>query len=136
MPTAVAESIELRVVVRGECLCGTPYPIGDRPGDCRHDVVSTWGEIEYPAARPDRGEVGHLILAPRGWVDSMARGGYGVSNACAGSTWAASTKRDKGSPTRRFLHLAYDGRGWTWEMFRAHWDDNRGPDLYIGRWPD
>lgn len=37
---------------------------------------------------------------------------------------------------RLFTNIEYFGTRWTWELFDAHWSDGRGPDIYIGRWPD
>jgi hypothetical protein len=36
---------------------------------------------------------------------------------------------------RLFCHLEYEGAGWTWELFKAHWWDGHDMKIYVGKWP-
>ena len=122
-------SIELRVVIEGECDHGPKFAWEPRT-QCRHWVECDWGRIEHPKARPDRGEVGHLVLvAADGLYDLIINGpNWRDRPALASATLDGP---------RMFYHLDYDGRRWTWELFPCHWADGaKHPELYIGRWPD
>ncbi len=156
---AATQRIELRITTQGECTCGTVHSIDNWPPVHGHHIECDWGRIEHPDPRPDRGEVGHLILA-MGWTVG--------ANLAAGPVYHARDVDDDGrvrwqeytateQDGRIFLHTAWpvyshgdgtpseDGseepptgcQRFTWELFLAHFADGKGPeDIWIGRWPD
>lgn len=98
------------------------WPVG--PND---DCLTPWGPIQYTAPRPDRDEVGHLMLAmPRTIQRHLASGPEWHHGALHSITRASD---------RLFAHIDYQGHRWTWELHEAHFADN-GQQIYIGRWPD
>lgn len=125
-------SIEIRWVVEGECHCGTVRPIG-APITCTHRLVTEWGEIEYTEPRPDRGQVGHQLLAMPAWFTELQHGGPALVRH--GRRYSATLDGN-----RRFLHLGYGHQRWTWEMFdariAARLADGRAMSVLLGRWPD
>lgn len=157
--TARQQSVELRIATEGECTCGVMHHTNHPPPGHAHHVECDWGSIDYSDPRPDRGEVGHLVLA-MGWVIG--------SNLNGGPTYVARDIDSDGrvryqeySATehggRLFLHTAWpiyshgdglpteDGseipptgyQRWIWELFPAHFADGKGPErIYVGRWPD
>ena len=156
---ADAGSVELRITTEGECTCGKVYPTGNPPPGHDHHVECDWGRIEHTDPRPDRGEVGHLLLA-MGWsVGATLNGGPAYrgrdidpDGRVRWQEYSATTQDG-----RLFIHTAYpiyshgdgmpseDGgelpptgfRRWTWELFPAHFADGKGPEgIYVGRWPD
>lgn len=123
-------SVELRLTVQGHCECGVPHNIGEYQSQCVHDVGCDWGVIQYSDPRPALGQVGHLMLATGWWVGAMLNKGprrddrYGQTSV---------TEQDG----RLFIHMDWEDQHWTWELFKAHFSDGKGPDdLFIGRWPD
>ncbi|XTP37106.1 hypothetical protein ACORG1_13190 [Mycobacterium sp. TJFP1] len=150
-------SIELRTVIEGECTCGVPYGRDEKPPAHSHHIECDWGRIDHPDPRPDRDEVGHLLLVTPAIVelDLIAAQYHSREIDPDGRVqWQeySATRRDG----RLFIHTAYpiyshgegvptaDGgevtpvtaRRWTWELFEAYWQDGRGPEIYLGRWPD
>jgi hypothetical protein len=156
-------SVELRYVKTGTCDHG-PKRIGEPRMSCEHRVESDWGLIEHPEARPDRGEVGHLLLVTRPYFECLLTGeggcrryierGFDPDGRVRWQEFTATTRGD-----RRFLSTAWPvfshGQGitqedgselppertqcWTWELFEAHWADVESQPvtpLFIGRWPD
>lgn len=125
-------SIEVRWVIEGECRCGTVQPIG-APITCTHRLVTEWGEIAHYDPRPDRGEVGHLILTMPSWFSEVHRSGPALFRD--GRAYTATVDGD-----RRFLHLAFGRVRWTWEMFdaciAAPLVGGRAVSVLLGRWPD
>jgi hypothetical protein len=120
------------------CICRQPYFEGQEP-NCVHEFVTDFGVVEHPLPRPDRGEVGPLILADHEWVEFSC--GRRPALLAFRDTEVSFTRRDG----RTFLHCDYpvsgdNPRRWTWELFEAHWEpdsphqDNR--PMLIGRWPD
>ena len=124
------------------------WPVG-----ARGEAVTQWGVIEYPDPRPDRGEVGHLILA----TTASLRGDDYYARDCTdeGRTRWQYYSGPKQQDGRLFLSTAYpvyssnniyddngwiftdETQSWTWELFPAHFSDGGGPhDVYVGRWPD
>jgi hypothetical protein len=98
-----------------------------------HVVECDWGVIEHGDPRPDRGQIGHLMLTMRDYVDQLAKDG-----PCL---WAHKGYRcdhaffDGG---RVFVRSTWRDQSWTWELFDAHWSDGcKWPiGLMVGRWPD
>lgn len=152
-------SIELRMTTEGECTCGMVYHTNHPPPGHDHHIECDWGRIEYSDPRPDRGEVGHLVLA-MGWIigSNLDKGPSYIARDIDGDgrvRWQEydATARDG----RLFIHTAWpvysqgdglpaeDGsefpptghQRWTWELHPAHFADGQGPEvIYVGRWPD
>jgi hypothetical protein len=121
-------SVELRMTVEGHCECGIPHDIGYR-SECRHNLVCEWGVIEHSAPRPDRNQVGHLMLITPDYVGQL------LSSPQAHPPGALSSATIDGE--RLFVHMDYQGHKWTWELFEAHWGDGKNrPEVFVGRWPD
>lgn len=125
-------SVELRIINHGadKCHCGVPYP-SDCPSvpGCRHYIECDWGVIYNSEADPHKG-LEHLILTTESYVENLLASGPRPSSR--GGTHSASRDGD-----RVFVHLDYDGRRTTWEVFPAYFDDGGGPhDIVVGRWPD
>jgi hypothetical protein len=122
-------SVELRWAVQGHCECGIPHDIGYQ-SECIHDLECDWGVIEHSDPRPDRGHVGHLVLVPGWWAGSILRTGPHYDPKYGTTT--VTTQDD-----RLFIHMDWEGKRWTWELFEAHFSDGKGPDnMLIGMWPD
>lgn len=96
-------------------------------------IECDWGVIEHSEPRPDRGEVGHLMIATSDYVSQLLREGPDDCHCHHGGANSA-TELDG----RLFAHIDYEGQRWTWELFNAHWWDNapQTPALLVGRWPD
>lgn len=132
--------VELRWVIEGECRCGEPLSPGENHPRHWHHLESPWGRVEHSCPRPDRGEVGHLMLADLEWVAGVL-GSEGYRRA--GGWWTATTAPDEQNPSRSriFCHLEYPptGERWTWEMFAAEITPSRpegARPLLLGKWPD
>lgn len=123
------------------------WPVGEE-GRC----FTVLGEVEHPEPRPDRGEVGHLMLAAADWVAQLITDGPQLMRW--GGVFSASTDargtfvRLDYEPFKLGLH-AWCGvpvpepeslaGSWTWQMHDAHWSNDRGVGcrpLMIGCWPD
>lgn len=150
-------SVELRIRIEGECHCGTVREPDEPPSLCEHIIECDWGDVDFSHPRPDRDEVGHLILATRWSIDRAADGVsylfYRDCDSDGRTRWQEYTVTT--SCDRTFLHTAWPiynhGEGnpaesgtdpplpiqrWTWELFDAHWFDGFQQEIYIGRWPD
>lgn len=125
------------------------WPVG-----ARNEAVTQWGVIDYPDPRPDRGEVGPLIIAV---AASLHEEEEYYARGCTpeGRTrwqYYSGVRKQSG---RLFLSTAYpiyssinihddsgwifskETQSWTWELFPAHFADGEGPyGVYVGRWPD
>lgn len=121
-------SIELRWVIDGECVCGLVRE-ADAPATCTHRLVTDWGEVVHGNPQPSRGEVGYLILTQAKWFHDLYH--WGPTMHTDGRIYRATVTNG-----RRFVHLAYQGQRWTWEMFDAHWADGCTIPTLLGRWPD
>lgn len=149
-------SIELHIATEGDCTCGTPYPADKPPPTHGHHVESKWGRINHPDPRPDRNEVGHLILGLPMRVKAAMNGEYRFRQRDTAGRRLWQEYRTTTQGERTFLHTAWpiydhgDGipagdRGelrptpiqrWTWELFPAHFADSPDVPWLIGRWPD
>lgn len=124
-------SVELRWVVDGPCFCGIPRRSSEEPHP-RHNhwVECDYGAIEYPNPRPDRGEVGHLMLVEQNYVSRL----LDQPNLIAQGGRIDSATVHNG---RTFAHVDYRTMRWTWELFDAHFSDGEGPyDMMLGVWRD
>lgn len=155
----MSRSVELRITVEGHCCCGIPYPSDNPPPDHAHHIECDWGRIEHTDPRPDRGAVGHLLLAT-GWViggqldkgpiyrardvDDDYRIRWQAYNATShgdrlfvSTAWPIYSHGD-GTPREDGAEEPPTGcQRWTWELFPAHFADGKGPDnIFVGRWPD
>lgn len=93
-----------------------------------HQCESDWGVIEHTRARPERGEVGHLILVSVTGYHQLIHGPMPEGASMATRSFSGD---------RAFYCLDYDGQRWTWELFETHWVDEPGSHpVFIGRWPD
>lgn len=149
-------SIELRIVIEGQCDHGAKYPWESRT-QCQHHVECDWGRIEHPDPRPDLDRVGHLILITPKMVELDLDAPQYQSREIDPDgrvRWQEYSATRQGG--RLFIRTAYpiyshgegipsDGGGetapitvqhWTWELLEAHWQDGKGPEIYLGRWPD
>jgi len=96
------------------------------------EVDCCWGVIEHSDPRPDRDEVGHLMLTTRSYIEKILEDPRPLK---APSSRALHQVTSDGG--RIFAHIHYFGKKWTWELFEAHFSDGKGPDdILIGRWPD
>ncbi|MCB1287428.1 MAG: hypothetical protein KDB47_06975 [Mycobacterium sp.] len=93
------------------------------------DIITDLGEIEWPEPRPDRGQVGPLMLTTPGYVAKLKADG--PTPTSYGAMHGVTTRG--GSD---FAYIDYRGRRWVWELLEAHFSDGEGPDILIGRWPD
>jgi len=100
------------------------WPVG-ADGRCMTDL----GEIAHPNPRPDRAEVGALMLATSSYIAELKAGGP-QSTTHGALHWVTS------QGARDFAHIDYMGRHWVWELIPAHFSDRSGPQVLIGRWPD
>ncbi|AFQ97469.1 hypothetical protein DOROTHY_79 [Mycobacterium phage Dorothy] len=125
-------SLEIRRGTHGPCKCPGPYG-PDEEIQCSHWWECDWGVIEHSDPRPDRGEVGHLMLATTGYVDLLLNNGPIPFLMKGGRVDSASVDGD-----RLFVHIEWGGKRWTWELFEAHICVGKGwpHNLLIGRWPD
>jgi hypothetical protein len=152
MPDAhlATRSVGVWRTVSGDCTCGIPYPADDPPKRThRHYLECEWGVVQYTQARPDRGEVGPLVIVSRdGFLDLLENGDNQLDKPAVASAYIEDW--------RLFYRLDYDGQHWIWELFEMHWTDlDDGPDerceqapgtypkchahacnLLIGRWSD
>ena len=85
------------------------------------DFSCVWGVIEHPLPKP--GEVGPLMLTTPGYIRKLLQ---------------EPSPRDlvTADGRRMFAHSRIGHRIWTWELFPAYFDDNLGPPIIIGKWPD
>lgn len=127
-------SIELSFTTEGECECGIPRTIGERPPRCVHRVVCVFGELQYSPPRPARGEVGHLVLTTQRYFRHLMSHGPHDSWQDGYRETRSASKVDG----RDFVHLDFEGYRWSWEVHPAHWEDQRQDDvpLLIGVWRD
>jgi hypothetical protein len=136
-------SVEIRMVVEGECNCGNPYPSDNpQPATCFHFIECEWGKIPFTTIanpKPENGDIGHLILTTQNWVESLLKGGpIFYPPLLRQPPWFEKRYRGSVDGERIFIHLEYREMKWTWELFEAHWA-NEGfdaQDVMIGRWPD
>ncbi|BCP29588.1 hypothetical protein JF780_05695 [Mycobacterium intracellulare] len=122
-------SVELRIVCDrpDDCTLGVSKPIRDTD-HCNHQIGCDWGAIrnsEVDTRRP----IEHLMLVTPDVVERMLEHGPEIGTRGG----LVSCTEDDG---RKFFHLEYDDKRWTWELFDAHWWDDEGPEIYVGRWPD
>jgi hypothetical protein len=87
-----------------------------------------WGDIEHSDPRPDRGEVGHLMLCMPEYADRLLSTGPELHHGALHSV----TESARG----RFAHVEYGRARWTWELLPAHFSDGQGPPILLGKWPD
>lgn len=122
-------SVELRIVIEGECTCGTPLEPGENPPEHHHRIECDWGRINNAAADP-RYSIEHLMLTTDSYIKQLLES--------PSITFLRGTHSASVDGTRTFFHLDYEGRHWTWEVFAACWADGKGkPDgIMVGRWPD
>lgn len=124
-------SVELRFVIEGECDHG-PKSIDEPRAECAHHLECCWGRVEHPDPRPDRNEVGHLMLVGTDYVQELLANGPLLRQKRAGRVDSVTSDGE-----RLFAHVDYYGKHWTWELFEAHFADGEGPDnMLLGRWPD
>lgn len=112
-------------------------------------ATCNWGTIDHPDPRPDRGEVGHLVIViTDAFTQKPIYLHRGFDDHGRELLQQYTYSEHDG---RSFVHTAYPcyrasdnpGAGptpqtmrWTWELFPAEFDDGLGPNIMIGRWPD
>lgn len=131
------EVIEIREVVTGECRHGIAYCASQRK------FMTLWGELEYPCPRPDRDEVGHLLLTDMSYAMKLLVNG--PKRGPGGGIHMHSVTSDKGI---LYAHIDFQAdvdsprRSWVWRLYPAalffcdgsQWNPPGGAAL--GRWPD
>jgi hypothetical protein len=133
-------SVEIRMVVEDQCNCGNPYP-SDNPPTCFHFLECEWGKIPFTNTnpKPEHGEVLHLMLTTRYWVELLLKDGPVLYPPMLRQPpWFEKRYSGSVDGDRIFVSLEYRDMKWTWELFEAHWA-NEGfgaEDVMIGRWPD
>ncbi|MDV6979633.1 hypothetical protein [Mycobacterium intracellulare] len=121
-------SIEIRRRTEGECPCGTPQPI-NAPITCRHWYECDWGRFNN-AELDTRRPIEHLMVTTGNHVRRLLE--IGPEPGTRGGVVGAYIEDG-----RTFVWLEYRRGSYVWELFPAHFEDNRGPiDLFVGRWPD
>jgi hypothetical protein len=133
-------SVEIRMVVEGQCNCGNPYP-SDNPqtATCFHFLECEWGKISPTNPKPEHGEVLHLMLTTRYWVEILLKDGpFLYPPMLSQPPWFEKRYSGSVDGDRIFVSLEYRDMKWTWELFEAHWSDLTvgAEDVMIGRWPD
>jgi len=92
--------------------------------------VTDWGVIKHGCPQPNRGDVDQLMLATPTWVRHLLSC---KSKVMVRGCWQWVTTDGR----RIWAHIEdLDGRTWVWELFPAYFDDGKGPQILIGRWPD
>lgn len=148
-------SIEIRMASSGICNHG-PHALDAPRTECQHWAECDWGQV-MSEGRPDLDDVGPLVLVPRNWALQTVNEAVIYPRRPDDHGRARYQRyRVDNRNGRLFIHTdwpVYDrGQGvragdgsekpptpmqsWTWELFDAHWWDGRGPEIYIGRWPD
>lgn len=124
-------SLEIRRGTEGDCVCPHSHPDGS--WRCRHWWECDFGILEHTDPRPDRGEIGYLMVSTQDYFENLLQS----STVWPRKGWRRDSASVRGG--RRFQHSEWNGQRWTWELFDAHFHD-RGPtdkqQLLIGRWPD
>jgi hypothetical protein len=131
-------SVEIRMVVEGECNCENPSD-KPHPPTCFHFLECGWGKIPFTDPSPERGEVGHLMLTTRYWVELLLEDGPILYPPMLSQPpWFEKRYIVSADGDRIFVSLEYRDMKWTWELFEAHWSHLAvgAGDLMIGRWPD
>ena len=91
-------------------------------------VWCQWGVIEHSCPRPDRGQVGSLMIVTAEYLRELLDNGP--------REWPRGTHSVTTDGRRVFARHDYNWQRWTWELFPAYFTDNQGPPICIGRWPD
>jgi hypothetical protein len=91
------------------------------------EFVCDWGNFPHSNPRPDRREVGELMIATREYVEQLKAGSLMYHGA------VHSVKEKNG---RMFARIDWYRKHWTWELHEARWWDGAGPEVLVGRWPD
>lgn len=116
--------------------------------------MSPFGEVEHPCARPDRDEIGHLMLAHLPWVKLLLSGNcHGIVQSWGGR-WSAFERDGRvfarldyrpfrlGVLLDRMLgNLVEDEpepteKSWTWELYETDLMDANAEPMLLGVWPD
>lgn len=95
-----------------------------------NDLECDYGVIEYGDPRPDRAEVGPLMLVTDDYLLELMFEPQPRS-AHEGALHQVTT-----ADGRLFAHVYHGGGHWVWELFNAHFQDGQGPGIHVGRWPD
>lgn len=103
-------------------------------------LMSDLGEIEYSQPRPHLGEVGELMLITHDGFEFCQQAPNLCNDASRSRAWTQWFTENKSLVSasvkegRKYYHLTYKGKTWTWELFRARWTDCANTVLlYIGR---
>lgn len=100
-----------------------------RPTPDGTDMMCEFGVIERSDPRPERGDVQHLMLTTRDYVDHLLAHGPTVG----GHGQVDSVRLVDGV---LYADIEYNGQRWTWQLYEADWWDGKGPEILVGRWPD
>lgn len=123
--------VELWWETIGRCDHG-PKPIGAQRTYCEHRLMSPFGHVEHTAPRPDRGEVGHLMLTTPCYTKVLLEQGP-QPNTCNPHQLDSVTVE----AGKLFAHIHFQGEHWVWELFDTVWrDEDDWPVVQLGRWPD
>lgn len=92
-----------------------------------------WGRLINAEAEPTRG-FRHLLLTTRGYFNRL------LERTEPKFHWRGCEHSVTRDGNRLFMHVDYQGKRTTWELFDAHFageEGGRSPaGLMIGRWPD
>lgn len=92
------------------------------------NIECDWGELNNTEANPHRG-LQPLMIVVGDYVQKLID--EGPQFGPYGGYHSVTTDGQ-----RLFAHLDYSGQRTTWELFEAHLEDEQGPPIFIGRWPD
>ena len=95
-----------------------------------NELVCDWGPFPYGDPRPERNQVGELILCTVDYAELLLREGPLPAPPCPLVTHNVTRAGDAMA-----AHVDHQGRPWTWILHPAHWWDDDGPPILVGRWP-
>ena len=97
--------------------------------DDTNELVCDWGMIIHSDPRPERGQVGALMLTTTDYVQTLITSGPKINDDVVHSVTVDGD--------RIFAHINYFDKHWCWELFDARWwDDFEIGRWLVGRWPD
>lgn len=143
----VAMSVELRILIEGECTCGIPHHIDEEPFPIHwHHIECDWGRIEHTDPNPSRGEIGPLMITDADYLRLLLGDGprerlrkapgQPAAEWPSPGVWVTEWHSATVDGDRLFVHVSYQDQRWTWELFEAHWWDRLPSEIMVGRWPD
>lgn len=130
IPGCARVSVAIWRGAAGECICPGPHS-PDVEWTCHHWWECEFGRLEHSDPRPDRGQIGPLMLTTPHYLESLLKSGPCLWLNKGGRVDSASVHDG-----REFMHVQWRGQRWTWELFDAYFRDKPAFELLVGRWPD